>query len=91
MKIKQGFLLRSVADHHVVIPVGSAQVDFGGMISLNEVGAFLWERLAEERSREELLDALLERYQVDRERAAADLDAFLVRLRGADLLEKESF
>ena len=88
MKIKQGFLLRSVADHHVVIPVGPAQVDFGGMISLNEVGAFLWELLEGEKRREELLDALLGRYQVDRERAAADLDIFLDRLRGADLLDE---
>ena len=88
MKIKPGFILRTVAEHYVVLPIGSAQVDFGGMISLNEVGAFLWERLSEGKNREELLLLLLERYQVEREQAEADLDVFLVKMRNNNLLDE---
>lgn len=45
MKIKPDFLLRKVAENYVVVPVGTAMVDFNGMINLNETGAFLWEKL----------------------------------------------
>jgi len=47
MKLKEGFMLRQVAGEHVVLPVG-ADVDFNGMITLNETGAFLWNRLEQE-------------------------------------------
>lgn len=44
MKIKDGFLLREVAGSHIVVPLGGA-ADFGGMMTLNPVGAFLWAAL----------------------------------------------
>jgi hypothetical protein len=40
MKIKSGYIMREVADNYVVVPTGQATVDFNGMITLNETGAF---------------------------------------------------
>ena len=45
MKIKEGFILRNVAGSNVVVPVGQATVDFNGMMSLNDTGAFLFDKL----------------------------------------------
>jgi 2-keto-3-deoxy-L-rhamnonate aldolase RhmA len=56
-------------------------------ISANPSGMALWEALSEGTSREALAERLVDAFGIDRERAAADVDAFLADLRGRDLLE----
>jgi len=87
MKIKQGFILRQVADSWVVLPVGQACVDFNGMLSLNDSGALLWKALEQGGDREALADALLAEYEVERSVALADVDEFLAKLSKAGCLE----
>ena len=87
MKIKEGFLLRQVADNWVVLPVGQACVDFNGMLSLNDSGALLWKALEQGGGREALADALLAEYEVERSVALADVDEFLAKLSKAGWLE----
>ena len=45
MKIKSGFMLYEVAGSYVVVPAGDEPLDFNGMVTLNETGAFLWKQL----------------------------------------------
>lgn len=86
MKIKDGYLLREVAGTHIVVPIGAGAMDFSGVISLNEVGAFIWNQLESETTKEKILEALLSEYNVDRETALADIDEFIEKLKGAELL-----
>jgi len=89
MKGNKDFLLREVADSLVLVPVGEAARRFPGMIRLNETGRLLWELLEREQTPESLTEALLSRFEVSREQAGADVEAFLERLRptGAILFE----
>ena len=80
MKIKDGFILKEMAGSWVVVPVGENMVNFQMMMTLNESGAFLWNQLAEEKTEEELVSALLEEYDTDAETAAADVKEFLQAL-----------
>lgn len=88
MKIKDGFVLKTIGDNHIVVPLGAQAVDFRCMITLNDTGAFLWEKLAEEQTSASLLQALLEEYAVDEATAQKDVDAFMNNLRENDLLEE---
>lgn len=88
MKLKNGFVLKSVGDNHIVVPVGAQTVDFRCMITLNETGAFLWKLLETEQTEQTLVAAMLEEYDVTEERAAADIAAFLGNLRNSALLEE---
>ena len=88
MKIKDGYMLRSVAGQNVVVPIGAAAVDFNGMISLNDSGALLWQILAQGATEAELKAALLEVYDVDEARAEADVSAFVSRMREANFLDE---
>ncbi len=88
MKIKDGFLLRKLGETHVVVPVGQASIDLRGMISLNTTGAFLWEALQEEQTEEGLTARLVEAYDVDEARAAADVARFVQLLRDHALVEQ---
>ena len=45
MKVKDGYILRQVADSYVVIPLATETVNFDGIINLNKAGALLWDLL----------------------------------------------
>lgn len=79
--------MREVAKSHVVVPTGEAALDFSGMMTLNETGAFLWRQLEEGTTEPELLAALLEDYDTDETNAQADISEFLAKLKTADLCE----
>lgn len=85
MKIKEGFILRTVAGETVALPTGGV-TNLDLMITLNDTGRFLWERLAVGAECEELVDALLEEYDVDRETAERNVMAFTARLKELDFL-----
>lgn len=87
MKIKDDFVLRKVADFYVVVPVNSLTLDFNGVINLNETGAFLFEQLQKGIEKEELVEKMLDEYDVTREKASADIDLFINKLKDADVFE----
>lgn len=87
MKIKSDFILRKVADSYVVVPVGKLTLDFNGIINLNETGAFLFELLQNGAEREDLIEKMLEEYEVSPEKAASDIDIFIQKVKEADVLE----
>lgn len=87
MKIKSDFALRQVADTWVVIPLGAATVNFDGMMTLNETGALLWQKLEQGSDRQLLADALMQEYDVERPQALTDVDEFLEKLRKVGCVE----
>ena len=76
MKLKSGFLLREVAGQKVVLPTDGA-LDLNMMITLNDTGAFLWEKLQSPITEEALVDALCAEYEIDRAVALTDVQKFL--------------
>lgn len=85
MKIKEGFVLRNICGDYVVIAVGKQTLDFQGIIKLNETGAFLWEKLQQDCTAEELLEAMQAEYAVDEATAREDIRAFIDSLQAAEL------
>ena len=73
-----------------MIPTGEASRRLSGLISLNHSGKFLFELLQSERTYDELVEAMLDAYDVDAQTAAADVSEFLGLLRkNRMLLENE--
>lgn len=80
MKLKENFVLRQVVDTWVVLPLGATSLDFQGMLTLNESGAFLWDLLEKGKSKQALVDALTENYIVSQEEARGDVESFIQKL-----------
>lgn len=80
MKLKEGFILRTIGGETVVIPSG-ADLDLNMMITLNETGKFLWEHLEKETEQAKLTAALLKEYDVSEAEAAQHVAAFVGKLR----------
>ena len=89
MKIKSGFILRTIAGCNVVVTVGKRTLDFNGMINLNETGAFLWKQLEHETTEDALVLAVLENFEeVDEETARSSIREFLDTLRESGCIDE---
>ncbi len=86
MKLKHEFVVREVAGETLLVPVGTATLSLNGMLVLNECGRFLWELIPNAGSKEALVRALLDEYEVDRQTAAQDVEEFLDFLRKLDVI-----
>lgn len=88
MRVRQGFVLRKICGEYVIVPTGEITIEFNGLMTVNEVGAFLWGKLNEHVSFDELLQAVLDEYEVDEVTAKADLQEFIEYLNKYQVLEK---
>ena len=88
MKIKSDFTIQKVGSSYVAVAVGETSKTFRTMIKLNSTGAFLWNLLSEkDLTEDELVDALLAEYQVDRETAAKDVHNVVTVLAQNNILQ----
>jgi len=85
MKLKDGFILREVAGKCVAVPTGT-DIDFNGMITLNDTAKLLWDCLAKGAETEDLVAALTAEYDVDAQTAATHVTAFVEKLKGLNFL-----
>ena len=81
MKIKKELVKRDIAGDTILVPVGKTVYDSNGLFILNELGAFLWDRLEKAESEGALLQMILDEYEVTEDVAAKDLHSFLDDLR----------
>ena len=79
MKIKEGYILRVVAKQNVVLPA-TGDLDLDRMLTLNNTGKFLWERLEQGAQREDLVQTMLEHYEIDANTARTCVDNFIKNL-----------
>ena len=89
MKIKDGFVLRKIADQYMAVPVGTRAKELHGLIGLNETGAFIWERLSKNQTPEEIAKDLYEEYEVEKVSAMASVQRFLKKLQTEGILIDE--
>lgn len=81
MKVSKEFILREIAGEHILVPIGTAAAHFNGLISMNEVGRFLFDLLAEERYPAGAADCVCGECDVPPETALQDVENFLRQLR----------
>lgn len=84
MKLKEGIILAHDGDDYIALV---NQPGKNAMIRLNETGYFFFEQLKSETSEAAILEKLLEAYDLSPEKAEAELNRFLERLRDLDVLE----
>jgi hypothetical protein len=88
VKIKEGFIVRKIADTNIVVPIGDNIADFNGFISLNETALFLWKKIAGGTDLSQLANDMTQEYEISMETAQKDIKRFLERLKRADMLDE---
>jgi hypothetical protein len=77
MKTKDRFMLREIAGSWIVVPLGQRVVEFNGLMTLSESGALLWKELEKGAGQEQLVDAILAEYDIDKVTAQEDVNEFI--------------
>jgi methyltransferase-like protein len=71
---------RQVADEFILVPLVGRGADVDAILNLNRVGTFIWESIDGHRDGAAVVDALVERFDVDETRAAEDYLGFVGKL-----------
>lgn len=88
MRLIKGHILRRVHGNTVLVPPPEKDIGFNGMIAVNHTGEFVCKMLNDETDTESLAAALAQEYEVDADRARADVEVFLSELKSCNMLEE---
>ncbi len=80
--------MKSVGGQDILVPLGAKVMEMNCLVALNATARCVWELLAEDNSIDDLATAVAERFEVDEDRARADVQAFLDDIGRIGLLEK---
>ena len=80
MKIVKEFILRDIAGECVLVPTGETTQEFNGLITLSDTARCIWENLEKVDSTKEMVDLILEEYEIDEQTALRDTVQFVSQL-----------
>ena len=80
MKIAKEFILREIAGECVLVPTGATTQEFNGLITMSDTARFIWENMEKAESLEEMIQMILEEYEIDEETAKKDAIGFISQL-----------
>ena len=89
MRIEKEFVLREIAGDYIIIPTGKTALEFNGLITVNEVGVTIWNMLQEEVTFDQLVQGILDEYDVEEDVAREDIQEFLDALAKDGILVKD--
>ena len=90
MRVDKEFVLREIAGDYIIIPTGKTVLEFNGLVTVNEVGVSLWKMLQNEVTFEDLVNGILEEYDVEEAVAREDIREFLDKIIESGILAKEN-
>lgn len=85
MKLKNTFITHDSEGEQVLIDVTSS---FAGLVRSNKTAAFIVDCLKNDTTKEQIVDAMYEKYDARREVLQKDVDAIIDKLRGIGALEE---
>ena len=88
MKIKDGYILKSVAGSNVVIATGVERMDFRGIITFNDTGAEIFNMLNGTYTVEEIIEKLAKDYEISYDVVKADVMNLIEKMRSQGLIEE---
>lgn len=86
LKIKEGFIMRNIVDEWIIVPIGQQEGMQTYIMTVNETGHILWEMLENGTTKKDLLQRILDEYEIDEETATADIELFLKSLEEHDVI-----
>lgn len=86
MKINGSYVLREIDNEFILVPVGETAIKFEGMAILNEPGKLIWELLNSGKTKNEIIEFMLNEYDTDLNQVKEDLSGFIRILKDADIL-----
>lgn len=81
MKLKDNLTIRKIGDEYMMVSESGSSLDYTRVISLNSSAAYLVQEVQQrEFTQEEWVSLLMKKYNVDKNKAAADVQLLIDKL-----------
>ena len=80
MKLKEGFILHNVGNEHMMVATGDAGKIFNGLVRNNATANFILEQLMNHTTEEQIVEAMMAKYDASREQIENDVKKILGEL-----------
>jgi hypothetical protein len=91
VKIKKDYVVKTVGEDIVVVPIKDEAIKFNGIMTLNRTGQFIFESLQnQDLSETDLLTLMLDKYDVEEKKAMNDIKNFINKCKKNGLIDEES-
>lgn len=90
MKQSKRYIKRATAQEVLLIPIGTSVDGGDDMLTLSEVGAFIYDHIEEVNSFDELVEMILEEYDAERETVAEGAKRFVDQLLQFGIITKDT-
>ena len=87
MEIKKDFVLREVGGTYVIVATGPTSKNFKKIVTLNESGAFIFRKLKENFSINDVKAAVLEEYDINDVQVDKDINQFINTLKENNIVD----
>ena len=87
MLLKNTFLFKEIGEEGMLIPIVGGNVDASKIFNLNETGTYIMKKLLDDYEIDEIIDSMIDEYQIDRKILEEDLNAFIEELKKRGLYE----
>ena len=87
---KEEIVYRKVAGEAILVPIKGKLADMQRIFALNPVGEFIWDEIDGSKTLQQISEDIRSRFDVTREDANADLEAFIAELLKEGLIEGAS-
>lgn len=86
MKIRKELVKRTIAGDVILVPVGNTSLELKGLLTLNETSESIWDLLPQCENVDEIVEKMLDEYDVDENVLRADVEGILSRLRELEII-----
>jgi hypothetical protein len=74
------FIYRRIVDESVLVPIHQDVANMDSIYTLNSIGAFIWENLAQPMTQTKLQNVIMAEYDADPEILSSDITRFLTEM-----------
>ena len=88
MKLKENLTIRKIGDEYMMVSESTSGLDYTRVISLNKTAAYLVQEVQQKDfTKEDWVALLIDKYNVDEEKAEADVKALIDKFLKEELFE----
>ena len=86
---EENIVSREIAGETILVPIRGKLADMQNIFTLNTVGAYIWDLLDGTKSLAQILEALLDHFEVSRQKAEEDILEFITQTVETGLISKK--
>jgi hypothetical protein len=73
----KSIVTRKTGNEYILVPITDNIADMNCVYTLNETGAYIWDKIDGKRNVEEIIGALMDEYDIDKQNAERDVLSFI--------------